>query len=533
MMNTKKEKFILAIDLGTSGPKSAIISVRGGVISSAFEPNKLDLLPGGGAEQNPMEWWETIQSTCKKAIATSGVNKDDIVGVGCTTQWCGTVAVDQAGEPLMNAITWMDSRGKKYIREIVDGLIKIDGFGLNRLLKYIRLTGGLPSNSGKDPIAHILYIKNEFPDIYENTHKFLEPKDFINFKLTGKFATSPDTITMHWLTDNRDIDNVQYHPTLFKFAGLKLENFPEIKQPCSILGDLKPEVARDLGLSDECKVYIGAPDIMSAAAGAGAVKDYHGHIYVGTSSWMLAHVPFKKVDPIHYIATLPSAIPGRYIITDEQETAGACLTYLRDKIFFPDDLLGTGKPPENVYKLFDKMVEEVPPGSNSLIFTPWLYGERSPIEDHTVRSSFFNQSLTTTRADMIRSVYEGVAFNNRWLLKHVENMMKRPFEFINIIGGGANSAVWCQIFADVLGREIRRVKDPINSNARGVALLTAATLGYIELDEITDLVKVENTYTPNGENKEIYDSLFREFINLYKQNKEAHKRLQNHPWGLR
>ncbi|MCP4600261.1 MAG: xylulose kinase [Proteobacteria bacterium] len=523
-----KEKYILTVDLGTSGPKTALISTRGNVLGHEFQETELILLPGGGAEQNPDDWWDAIMATAKRLLSRDLVPVDDIVAVSVTTQWSGTVAVDRDGNHLMNAIIWMDTRGGKYIDQVLDGIIKIEGYSVRKLLKWIKITGGCPGHHGKDPTAHILYIKNEHPKIYEKTYMFLEPKDYINFRLTGQYAAGFDSIILHWVTDNRDIENVKYSNSLLKITGIEREKLPDLKQSTDILGPLSKKVAEDLGLKQDVKVIMGMPDVQSASIGSGAVEDYEGHIYLGTSSWITCHVPFKKTDIFHQIASLPSAIPGRYLLTNEQENAGSCLTYLRDNILFHKDELLEGEGRPDVYNTFNKMVEGTPAGSDKVIFMPYLYGERAPVDDHTVRAAFFNQSLTTTRRHLIRAVYEGVAYNSKWLLKYVEKFIGRKMKAINLIGGGANSDIWCQIFADVLDRKIRQVKDPIHAGVRGAAFLASAALGYIAFDDIPAIIEIEKTYEPNEKNRKIYDELFAEFLNLYKANHKIHMRLNSH-----
>ncbi len=521
-MSTSAVQYILAIDLGTSGPKTALVSTRGEVVDHAFAPNRVQLLSGGGAEQDPEEWWRTICSTAKTVLARKPVPIDDIVAVSCSTQWSGTVAVDRQGHHLMNALIWLDSRGSRQIRELMNGWIRIAGYNAARLVRWLRVTGGAPGLSGKDPLAHILYIKAVHPQIYDRTYKFLEPKDYINCRLTGRFAASYDSITLHWVTDNRDIERVRYHDGLIRMAGIERDKLPDLVRAVDILGTLKKEVADELGLRPDVKVIGGTPDVQAAAVGSGAVDDFSAHLYIGTSSWLTCHVPFKKTDLISGIASLPSAIPDRYFVANEQETAGACLMYLRDNLFFPKDELGDAEAMPDVYRRFDRMVRGVPAGSNGVIFTPWLYGERTPIDDHNVRAGFYNQSLKTTRADLVRAVFEGVAFNSRWLLDCVERFIKRPLDPVRMIGGGALSDVWCRIHADVFNRTICQVKDPILANVRGAGLLAAAALGYIRFADIPDIVPVDNTYAPNREHRALYDRLFTIFKRIYRSNRRIY-----------
>ena len=523
-MSAIAEKYILAIDLGTSGPKVALYSAKGELIGCEFESVPLILLPNGGAEQDPQDWWSSIQKATHRLLGRNLIDPLLITAIGCTTQWSGTVAVDEHGKPLMNAIIWMDSRGAPYVQQITSGPVNLVGYDVIKLFQWLRLTGGIPTQVGKDPIAHILYIQNELPEIYRRTYKFLEPKDYINLVLTGKIAASTDSISIHWLTDNRDLSRVRYDRRLIRYSGIDQDKLPELKLAVDILGPIKPQVAELLGLSKDVQVIMGTPDMQSAALGSGAVKDFQAHAYIGTSSWVICHVPYKKTDILHNIATLPSAIPNRYFVIDEQETAGACLDYLKNKIIFPKDG-SSNQQPTDAYQILGRMAESVPAGSEGLIFMPWLYGERTPVDDRYVRGGFFNLSLRHTRAHLARAVYEGVALNTRWLLGCVEKLIDRRLDPINLAGGGASSNLWCQICADVMQRSIRQVKDPFQANTRGVAYLAAVAMGYLKFEDIPDQVPILNIYHPKPEHQQVYDQHFKELVGLYQRNAKAFARL--------
>lgn len=517
-------QIILAIDLGTSALKVALVNGRGEILACEQETQNVILLPNGGAEQKPDDWWNAIVRAAKRVLAQNNALVRNIAAIACTTQWSGTVPVDRAGNAIYNAMIWMDARGAPYVKRVAGGGIEIEGYNITRLASWLRKTGGMPTRSGKDSLAHILWLKHERPDIYNAAYKFLEPKDYLNLRLTGAFAAGYDSIILHWVTDNRNLARVEYDAQLLNFVGVVRDKLPDLKPPTAVLGAITPDIAREFGLRDDVRVVMGTPDIHSAALGSGAVRDFDAHLYVGTSAWLCCHVPFKKTDIFHNMASLPSALPQRYLLTNEQESAGVCLSYLRDNLFFPDDELNTPKP-ENVYRIFDALAARVPAGSDKLIFTPWLYGERTPVENHSVRGGFFNQSLQTTRAHLIRAVMEGVAYNARWLRDAVEKFCARKIEHLNFIGGGANSDVWCQIFADVLNCEIRQVREPVQANVRGVSLLAAVSLGWMQADEIPAHVTMQNTFAPNPANRKSYDELFAEFLQLYRANKKMYARL--------
>lgn len=512
-------QIILTIDLGTSGPKVALFDTNAKCIGYEFEEVPLLLYEHGGAEQRPSDWLNAIKKCYKKLISSVPINPKNIIAINCTAQWSGTVCLDKAGNELMDSIIWMDTRGAEYVSQLTHGLIRVAGYGVGKVLKWIRLTGGLPGRSGKDPIAHILYIKNRRPKIYDSTYKFLEPKDYLNLWLTGRFAASYDSITLHWLTDNRDINNVVYHDGLLQLSGIAKEKLPELVPTNSVLGNITGQIAREFGLNEDVKVISGTPDLHSATVGSGAVKDYEGHYYIGTSSWLISHVPFKKTDIFHNMGTLPAALPGRYMIANEQETAGACLKFLKNNLLYHADDLNTGAAPDDFYTLADKIVEKVPAGSEGVYFLPWLYGERSPVDDHFVRGGFYNLSLNNNRTQMMRAVLEGVSLNGRWLLTHVEGMTGRKFAAVNFIGGGANSAVWSQMIADVFNRPIRQMKEPLMANSRGTAILALLAMKFMSIDDVSKAVEVNKVFEPNQKNRAMYDEMFERFVEIYTRNK--------------
>ncbi|MBU3915737.1 FGGY-family carbohydrate kinase [bacterium] len=520
-----KEKYILAFDHGTSGMKSAIIDTRGQVIDLEFKDTPLHFLPNGGAEQDPEDWWKALLHTAKKLVQRRSVPAEQIVAIGISSTFSSTVAVDKNGQHLMNSLTWMDSRGAPYIKKHFAGFPEVSGLNLFKALKWVSKTAGAPSPSGKDDIAHVLLTKYEFPDVYEKTYMFLPSKDYLNLRLTGKFAASYDSMHLFWVTNIKDINKMYYDDTLLKMAGIDKDKLPPMKQSTDILGTVSASVADEIGISPDVKVVMGSPDHQCACIGSGAVRDFEGHLYIGTSSWIECMVPFKKTDILHSIASFPTAIPGKYQCINEQDLAGGCLPFLMDNILFYDSEQIPTIAPDEAYTALNAVAEQVPPGSDKLIFTPWLNGERTPVDDKLLRGGFQNMSKTTNRNHMIRAVMEGVAYNTRWMLQHVEKYLGRPLNPISIIGGGAKSTIWCQIFADVLQRDIRQVKGPIHANARGAAFIALAGLGEITFEDIPNLVEYDDTFIPNPNNKAIYDELYDAFIKIYNANKKIYQQL--------
>jgi len=526
----KNDYAILAIDLGTSGAKVSLVRLDGFCLDWTLEKVPVILAGTGGAEQDADNWWRAISTAATRLISKNTISRDRIIAICTSSMGEETIPVGRDGNPLMNAMTWMDQRGAEVIREQLSGRINHLGIGysIQNILKWIRFTGGVPSPSGKDPAGHITYIRKKLPEIYEKTYKFLNSPDFINLRLTGEFVASYDSIMPLWVTDNRNLDNIQYHSGLLETLGLDREKLPDIVPATAVIGKLLPQVAGMWGLSENVKVVAGSVDIIAAAIGGGAVQDFDPCLTLGTSLNIAAHVPFKKTDVINNMASFPSAVKGKYILMNNQTTAGGNLSFIANNIVYHKDELLQEEQKPDLYKVFDKVVQGVPPGSNGLLYTPWLFGERSPVDDHFIRGGIHNISLHNNREDVVRSMFEGVALNARWLLEGVDKFLGRKCASIRMAGGGAASDVWCQIFADILDRRILQVDDPIKANTRGAAFIGAVGIGELDFEEAAKRVKVRTIYEPDSANRQLYDERYGLFRQFYKKTKSIYQQLNRH-----
>lgn len=528
---SNSSRYVLSIDLGSGGPKVGVVSDTGQVVASAAERVAIHLLPHGGAEQNPEEWWDGTKTAAKRALRASGVAPKDVVAVACDSQFAVVVPVDAHGAPLMNAVHWMDTRGGPYNREISRAFPSIQGYGLFKLVKWIRLTGLAPTHSGVDSLGHILYIKNERPEIYRKTHKFLEPMDYLNMRLTGEFTASQHTVAPMLVADLRRWSSLDYSDDLLKLGGVEREKFPQLVPNDGVIGPLLPEVAEELGLSPSAQVFVGMNDTNAMAIGGGAVRDFDGIISIGTSTAMTCHLPFKKTDIFHLMTSLPSPIQDRYLMLAEQGTGGKCLEIFLGSIVYADDEFATGPPPEDVYDRADRIAAGVSAGSEGLLFLPWLNGTLTPEENPTARGGIFNLSLNSTRSHIARAVMEGIAFNSLWTLRPAEKFTGRKFDHFRFAGGGALSDVWAQIHADVLGVPIHQLADPTHAAVRGPAFLAFDKLGVRSLEELADLVRVKRVFEPNASNRAVYAKMYGGFRELFERNKKVFAALNTESGG--
>jgi xylulokinase len=503
-------KYVLAIDLGTGGPKVGLVDRAGHVVSSASAPVQLVFLPNGGAEHDPAEWWTSISACVKRVMQASGVPPDAILAIGVTSMWSVTLPVDEAGEPLMNVISWMDSRGAPYNRQIVKGFPSIQGYKLATLFKYLDLHGFVPTTT--DALAHMLFIKHERPDVYRRTYKFLEPMDYVNMRLTGKFAATQNTALPTLMVDNRTLDARDYHPWLVKTGGIDRDKLPDLLPIDGIVGTVLPAVARELGLSSDTVVICGVNDNCTSAIGAGSIGSAEPAAVMGSSGHLAFHVAFKKTDIDHTVCTIPSGIGGSYLFWADLANNGKVLESYLKNLVYAQDGLETGTLPADMYERASQVAAQVPPGAEGVLFLPWFNGSLSPGEDPHMRGGLLNISHKTTRAHLTRAVFEGLAMNWRWLRGPAEKLMRRPFQYWRLTGGGALSDVWSQIMADVVGLPMRRQADPRNNNVIGIGLIAFNRLGLVKLEDIPGMIEFDRTFEPDPQNRAVYDRMFAQFM---------------------
>ena len=526
-MEARYNQFILAVDLGTSGCKCALVGLDGVVRHWAFRPVPLHMVDQTGAEQAPEDWWSAFVGAARELIAGLPDLGGEIAAICCSCQGECTVPVDRSGIPLHRALSWLDMRGAPAIRRRAgSGKLAVAGYDPLKLSRWITRSGGAPALSGKDPAGHMAFIQETWPETYDNTYKFLNCLDYMNLRLTGRFVATVDSILTSWVTDNRDVTNIRYDETLINQSGIALDKLPEIARCTDVIGPLCPSAAEELGLPKEILVVAGAVDNSAAAMGSGAVGDNEAHIYIGTSSWIGAHVPFKKTDVLAQIASVPCAINGRYLAMALQSSAGSNLAFLCDKVFFHQDGFSTERPQDH-YSILEKIAGSVPPGARGLLYTPWMFGERSPVDNPDLRAGFLNLSLQHSREDMIRAVLEGVALNTRWMVMPFNRFLKKPIQQITIVGGGATSAVWCQIFADVLNIPVRQVESPIEANAIGAAFIGFIGIGALSCADIPQLARIRRVYLPDPATRSVYDGLFDTFKFAYRRLAPLYQRM-NH-----
>ncbi|HVB70156.1 MAG TPA: FGGY-family carbohydrate kinase [Acidimicrobiales bacterium] len=501
---------VLSVDLGTGGPKVGLVSADAKVV--AFEHHAVTTHFGadGAATQDAAEWWSIIVAASRRLLAKADVDARAVRAVAVTGQYASTVPVDANGEPTGPCLTWLDTRGGPYVRRRLGG----PAFGYNprAVTRFVRISGGAPSTAGADPIGQILYLTNTDADLVARTRWFMEPVDYLTMRLTGVASATHASRLAAWLTDIRNLARLEYDQGLADLVGVDLAFLPPLATFGSIVGTVRPDVATDLGLGGGVAVIAGMPDLHAAALGSGAVRPHETHLALSTTSWISCPVATKKTDALHSIATAPGLTNDSYLVIDNQETGAKSLDWLRAT------LAGAGA--SATYEDLTNLATSSPPGANGATFAPWLAGERSPVDDKRVRASFSGLSVTTTAADMTRAVLEGVAANSAWLLRYVEKFTGRRLEPLRLLGGGAQSSLWCQIYADTLGRCVEQVPQPMLAQLRGAATMASVALGRMTLDDVAKNTPRGETYQPSADAVEVYRARRDDLRQLYRHERK-------------
>ncbi len=502
--------YLMGIDIGTSGTKTVLIDERGKLIGSANAEYPLYQEQIGWAEQDPEDWWKAACKTTAEVIGRNSIDPADIKAVGLTGQMHGAVLIGKDGNVLRRAIIWCDQRSSAECEEIS---LAVGKARLIEITANPALTGFTASK--------VLWIKNNEKNIYENIYKLLLPKDYIRFMLTGEFATDVSDASGMQLMD---IPARNWSGEVLTKIGIDKNILAKLYESPEITGVLTREAASLTGLKAGTPVVGGAGDQAAGAIGSGIVKKGIVSSTIGTSGVVFAYSEDVKIDPEGRVHTFCHAVPGKYHVMGVTQGAGLSLKWFRDNFCVEEKRTAelTGMDP---YELIGMEAENSKPGSDGLIYLPYLMGERTPHLDPFARGLFFGITAKHGKRDMARSIMEGVVYSLMDCLGIIEGMGIET-GFIRASGGGARSSLWRQIQSDVFNRDIWTVENS-EGPALGAAILAGVGAGiYTDVPEGCDIaVSVEKRCGPIKENHEIYMKYYGIYRKLYPALKELYKEL--------
>ena len=522
--------YVIAYDVGTTGVKTCLFEVDGGVrlLAGEHEGYGLYILPGGGAEQDADEWWEAMRRSTERVLKRTAVGPALIEGVSFCSQMQGMVLVDENGSPLRRPMSYMDQRSVEEFRACQTHGVTISGVNIAMLLRSLAATHAA-STSVKDPLWKYKWVQANERELFRRAYKWLDVKEYLICRCTGEFVMTRDSAYATFLYDTRP-GREGWSRELCRMYGVDMAHLPRIIECTDVAGRLTERAASELGLRAGTAVYGGGGDATLIGVGAGCTELGQTHIYSGTSGWVGTVIAKQAVDIDAMICGIVGAEEGKYNYFAEMETAGKCFEWVKDHLVLDEIGVylknvhvaeGTEAAYESLYDYMSEAVSEVEPGSGGVIFTPWLHGNRCPFEDPAAAGMFFNIRLNTGKTQMIRAVLEGICFHLRWMLECQDKKI-RTSDTIRFVGGGALSPVTCQILADITGRTVETVENTKDVGSIGAAMLAAVGSGAVSsLGEAGRLIAVKDRFLPNAENRAVYDRNYEVFKKLYASNKKS------------
>lgn len=497
-------KYILVYDLGTCEDKTAIFDEKGKPLAICSCSYKTYYPKPLYVEQSPAEWWKAVCLSTREILAKTKVLSKDIVGISFSGQMMGAIPVDKEGKLLRkNTLIWSDARSAKQSKSIIT---KIGG-----MERFYAITGGwqLPETYS---ISKIVWMKENEPDIFKKTHKFLQTKDYIISKLTGKFITDYSDASH---TGALDIKKRDYSDEIISAAGISRDKLPEIYESIDVVGEVTKEAAKETGLISGVPVVAGGGDLPCSACGAGLVKEEISNINMGSGTWMGIFSQQPLFDSKNKLLNLVHVVPKAYA-TFLTDGGGISYQWFIDN-FCEIESKAAKKSGIDVFDILESKAETVSAGSNNLIFLPYMYGcVGAPYYNPSARGVFIGLNLAHQKKHFARSIMEGLVFNGRIFLEFFENSGVKIKE-IRISGGGAKSKLWQQIFADVFNRSINSTAFTQGVGALGAAIVCGVGVGMFKDFSIADdLIKIAYTCEPRSEFHQKYEELYPLFKEIYK-----------------
>ncbi|MGM0367507.1 MAG: xylulokinase [Actinomycetota bacterium] len=503
--------YLIGTDIGTTSTKTVLINQNGKLISSATKDYPMDVPKAGWAEQNPKDWYDATIKTIRQVIEDSKINPTDIKAIGLSGQMHGSVFLDENNEVIRPAILWCDQRTGKQCQEIYD----IFGFR-----EFVRLSHNQALPGFTAP--KILWLKENEPENYKKVTKILLPKDYVRYKLSGVFATEVSDAAGTILLD---IAKRDWSREILGGLKIKPDLLPPVHESPEITSKVNKKAAKLTGLKEGTPIAGGGSDNAAGAVGSGIIREGLISDSIGTSGVVFATSNKPVYDPEGRIHAFCHAIPGKWHFTGVTLSAAGSLKWYYEA-FGPSKEIANKYPDKKGYELLNKQAEKLKPGSEGLIFLPYLSGERTPHGDPYARGIFFGLSYVHGQDHFVRAVMEGVSFSQLDCLALIR-AQNISSDKVVMFGGGAKSKIWRQILADILNTKIVTINIG-EGPAYGAALIAGAGSGvFASIEEACDkTIKEVSENNPIAENVAKYKKIYPIYRSLYDDLKEEYKKLE-------
>lgn len=485
----------LGIDVGTGGSRAVLIDRHGHIIAAKTVEHEAFASPQTGwAEQDPRDWWKASAAAIRAIVKDGRVKIDEIAGIGLSGQMHGSVLLDKNDQVLRPALIWCDQRTQLQCQRLTHDV------GASRL---IELTCN-PALTGFT-LPKLLWVRENEPEIWAEVRSVLLPKDYVRLRLTGDKATDVADASGTLLLN---VAQRRWSTEMMAAAEIDEKILPRVYESQEITGLLSGPAAEETGLRPGIPVVAGAGDQAAGAVGVGIVQPGSVSATIGTSGVVFAATNQPALDPKGRVHTFCHAVPSRWHVMGVTQGAGLSLRWFKDQFGVID---GDGDP----YEHLTNEAAKAPPGANGLLWAPYLMGERTPHLDPNARAALVGITASHTRAHVVRAILEGVAFSLRDSFEILKEMGV-PAQSVRLAGGGARSALWRQIQADIYGQPVETVEAEEGA-AYGVALLAGVgTKAWSSVDDAcASVVRTKARVNPDAKSAELMDRQYKAFQALY------------------
>lgn len=500
------KSLLLSIDIGTSSCKVAVFDKSGNVIVSDTQPYPTYYPKPGWVEQNPNEWWEAVCKAIKKVTSLDVIDVNNIKGVGVTGQSWSAIPMNKEGKVLANTPIWLDTRSALICEEIEQKIDSDDLFNISG--NPLQPTYTLPK---------LLWFKKHKEDVYNETFKFLQSNSYIVYKLTNKFTQD---VSQSYGYQCYDMEKGVMDEEICKKIGLDINKIPEIFECDYVVGQVTRSGMLETGIPEGVPVIAGGLDAACGTLGVGVINDGETQEQGGQAGGMSICLSQYKAHPQLILSR--HVVSGKWLLQGGTVGgAGVPRWFLEN--FGEEEKLNAEKNDTNPYYEMDKLAADISPGSDGMVFLPYMSGERSPIWDPNAKGVFYGVNFSKTKGHFIRAIEEGVGYslNHNLETAHDAGAVVRE---LHSMGGAANSKLWLQIKADITNTEII-VPSSDSASALGAAILAGVGVGLYKSyeDAVSQTIKIEKRVYPNKENHKIYSERYKVYKELYDNLKETMK----------
>ncbi|MGB3200742.1 MAG: gluconokinase [Nodosilinea sp.] len=491
------ENYIIGVDIGTTSTKSVLFTETGKVVGKALVTYPLYTPDVATAEQDPDEIFAAVLKTVQGLLEAYVLDPSQILGLCFSSAMHSLILVDADGVPLTRSITWADNRSAGWEKRI-----KTD---MNGHEVYRRT--GTPIHP-MSPLVKLAWLRHEQPDLFQQAVRFISIKEYVLYRLLGRYVVDHSIATAMGLLN---LETLDWDADALAIAGVSPSSLSELVPTTAVLRGLQPAMAEAMGLRSDTPLIIGASDGVLSNLGVGAISPGLVAVTVGTSGAVRAVVDRPITDPQERLFCYPLT-EQHWVIGGAVNNGGIALRWVRDQL--ADAEVATAKRlGQNVYGLLTRMAAAVPPGSEGLLFHPYLMGERSPLWNANARASVFGLSVKHTKSHLVRAVLEGIVYNLYLVLKALEDFAG-PAKLIQATGGFAESPLWRQMMADIFNREVT-IPEHYESSCLGAAVLGLYALGRVpSLDAVTTMIGETYRHQPIPEHVTVYQKVLPVFEHL-------------------